>query len=165
MVELKPCPWCAGTSIQAFEGSTHRWGYLACNDCGANKGDCRKADISLPATHETNLAAFALDWNTRVADKAVQASIEEKTPKECRYPFCSAANPAAINKPCLDCPRRGGNVDSALAPTVGEKDVQRFADQVGLRYSLVPPSPGPSFSELSRFADLVAGYVFERSQS
>ena len=67
MLELKPCPFCGGTNIQAVEGSTHRWGYLACNDCGGNRGDCRKADIALPASHDTNCTAFAADWNARTS--------------------------------------------------------------------------------------------------
>lgn len=72
MLDLKPCPFCSGTNIHAVEGSTHRWGYLECNDCGGNRGDCRKADISLPASHETNRVAFAADWNARTL--AVQLS-------------------------------------------------------------------------------------------
>jgi hypothetical protein len=67
---LKPCPFCGGPQIHAHEGSTYRWGYLACADCGGTKGDCRKADIRLPADHETNIAAFAVDWNRRAPDAA-----------------------------------------------------------------------------------------------
>ena len=118
MPEIKECPFCGGATIQAFEGSTHLWGYLACNDCGGNKGDCRKADISLPANHEINIVAFAVDWNTRTA-----------------------------------------GFKGTLQTSVCDEDVQRFADKVGLRCSLVPPSPGPSFSELSRFFQLVAAHV------
>ena len=65
MIELKPCPFCGGTNIQAYEGSTHRWGYLACGDCGGNRGDCRKVDFSLPAGNAINIAGFADDWNAR----------------------------------------------------------------------------------------------------
>lgn len=63
--ELKPCPFCGSRHIEAFEGSTFRWGYLACADCGGTRGDCRKADSALPADHERNIAAFAEDWNHR----------------------------------------------------------------------------------------------------
>ena len=79
MAELRPCPFCGGTNVHAVEGSTHRWGYLACNDCGGNRGDCRKADISLPASHENNIAAFAIDWNTRTL---CIASTDENMTKE-----------------------------------------------------------------------------------
>lgn len=68
MVDLKPCPFCQGRNIRACEGGTYRWGYLACMDCGGNKGDCRKADIALPADSSVNIAAFAVDWNARVGD-------------------------------------------------------------------------------------------------
>ena len=65
MVELKPCAFCRGTNITAHEGSTYRWAYLACGSCGGTKGDCRKADIELPADHPTNMEALAANWNDR----------------------------------------------------------------------------------------------------
>lgn len=66
MIDFEPCPFCGGTNIHAVEGSAYHWGYLACSDCGGNRGDCRKADISLPAEHDINIAGFLNNWNARI---------------------------------------------------------------------------------------------------
>jgi hypothetical protein len=65
--QLKPCPFCGGTDISAVEGSTFRWAYLACNTCGGNRGDCRKANSALTADAPENMVELAEDWNRRAS--------------------------------------------------------------------------------------------------
>jgi Lar family restriction alleviation protein len=36
-----PCPFCGGTKISTYPGSTFRWRYAACDECGAQSGEVR----------------------------------------------------------------------------------------------------------------------------
>ncbi len=69
---LLPCPFCGSANIIILKGSSYRWGYYACNNCGANKGDCRKKAPTLPMEHPINAERFALDWNDRLAAAGAQ---------------------------------------------------------------------------------------------
>ena len=61
-----PCPFCGGTKIASYHGSSFRWRYASCNECGAQAGE-RRIDTLLSRAQaiinadESLLAA----WNER----------------------------------------------------------------------------------------------------
>ena len=62
-----PCPFCGGTKIATYEGSTFRWRYASCNECGAQASEVRIETISLPRPEAIAQADKELlkEWNTR----------------------------------------------------------------------------------------------------
>ena len=62
-----PCPFCGGTTIASYEGSTFRWRYAACNDCGAQADEVRIETIDCPRPQAIEKADVDLlaAWNTR----------------------------------------------------------------------------------------------------
>ena len=66
-LEPLPCPFCGGTDIAVMDGSTFRWVFAACQDCGASAGEVRVQTIGTPrepALIEAGQRAIA-EWNVR----------------------------------------------------------------------------------------------------
>ncbi len=63
--EIKPCPFCGGTSGLSFtDGSTYRWGYAYCSDCGASAGEVRREYPDEGKWHQEAIN----QWNIRAGD-------------------------------------------------------------------------------------------------
>lgn len=64
-----PCPFCGGSNIATYAGSTFRWRYAACNECSAQASEVRIETISLPRDKAIEVADRELlaAWNTRAA--------------------------------------------------------------------------------------------------
>ena len=79
-----PCPFCGGTKIATYEGSTFRWRYAACNGCGAQAGEVRIETISLPRPEAIAQADKELlaEWNTRTSP----SSAAQKACEDCDAP-------------------------------------------------------------------------------
>lgn len=62
-----PCPFCGGAKIATYAGSTFRWRYAACNECGAQASEVRIQTIDLPRWQAIEVADRELlaAWNTR----------------------------------------------------------------------------------------------------
>lgn len=62
-----PCPFCGSTSISTYDGSTFRWMYAGCDDCGAQAGEVRIDTLAADkvaadkAAHNDAIA----EWNKR----------------------------------------------------------------------------------------------------
>mgnify|MGYP001499156857 CR=1 FL=1 len=62
-----PCPFCGGTDIAIMDGSTFRWVFAACQDCGGASGEVRVQTSGKPrkeALVEAGQRAI-VEWNTR----------------------------------------------------------------------------------------------------
>jgi len=61
-------PFCGGTKISTHEGSTFRWLYASCDECGAQAGEVRVQTLG-NGTPEQRRATAAVDalaaWNER----------------------------------------------------------------------------------------------------
>ncbi|MES2783799.1 MAG: Lar family restriction alleviation protein [Pseudomonadota bacterium] len=68
--ELKPCPFCGSTNVDAKGWASQNSNGPACDDCGASAGS------TLADTPEANIAA----WNTRPDSTAVQELVEALRP-------------------------------------------------------------------------------------
>jgi len=68
---LLPCPFCGSTSIsEPQEGSTFRWRYLACNECGAQCGEERIQTLGDGTNEEWDANVYARlieSWNRRAS--------------------------------------------------------------------------------------------------
>lgn len=62
-----PCPFCGGTKLHTYPGSTFRWRYAACDECGAQTGETRINTMTQPRPQAIDDAQADLlkDWNTR----------------------------------------------------------------------------------------------------
>ncbi len=62
-----PCPFCGGTSISTHEGSTFRWMYAGCDECGAQAGEVRINTMTVDRSHAIKEAQqrAIVEWNTR----------------------------------------------------------------------------------------------------
>lgn len=62
-----PCPFCGSTSISTYDGSTFRWMYAGCDECGAQAGEVRID--TLGTDREAARSAAQIDaiteWNKR----------------------------------------------------------------------------------------------------
>jgi len=66
-LEPLSCPFCGGTDIAIMDGSTFRWVFAACQDCGGACGEVRVQTTGKPrdeALVEAGQRAIA-EWNTR----------------------------------------------------------------------------------------------------
>jgi Lar family restriction alleviation protein len=66
--DAKPCPFCGSTNIWTYPGSTFRWRYAGCGECGAQCGEVRIDTIGIPrpqAVEEAN-GRLIKEWNQRV---------------------------------------------------------------------------------------------------
>lgn len=64
MTTLLPCPLCGGISGYAIhQGTTYRWWYLCCKDCGDEVGECGSdRDTGCKVPEGRNVIADAY-WN------------------------------------------------------------------------------------------------------
>jgi Lar family restriction alleviation protein len=79
---LKPCPFCGHVGISVCEGSTFRWRYAMCDNCGAQAGEVRHntlADDQAAATKESHAEAIK-EWNTRAAELSAQDASPKDAP-------------------------------------------------------------------------------------
>ena len=70
-----PCPFCGGDDIWTYAGSTFRWRYAACSECGAQSGEVRIDTIG-KARHAAVAEAdkeCLVEWNHRPPTEAEQA--------------------------------------------------------------------------------------------
>ncbi len=67
-MKIEPCPFCGCQNICTREGSTFRWMYAGCEDCGAQAGEIRVQTIGTGSQEEwreqARADAFA-EWNRR----------------------------------------------------------------------------------------------------
>ena len=66
-LEPLPCPFCGGTDIAIMDGSTFRWLFAACQDCGGACGEVLIQTTGKPrneALIEAGRRAIE-EWNTR----------------------------------------------------------------------------------------------------
>jgi Lar family restriction alleviation protein len=65
---VRPCPFCGGTSVTVQHGSTFRWVFAGCGDCGAQCGEVRVQTLG-PGTPDEWTAQAQIDaraeWNRR----------------------------------------------------------------------------------------------------
>jgi len=64
-----PCPFCGSADIASFAGSTFRWRYAMCVECGAQCGEIRINTMTVPrpqaiADADENLLK---EWNQRTS--------------------------------------------------------------------------------------------------
>jgi hypothetical protein len=70
-----PCPFCGGTKMRTYPGSTFRWRYAGCDGCGVQCGEVRIDTISIPRAQAIEQAQKELleVWNQRPSrDEAEQ---------------------------------------------------------------------------------------------
>ena len=64
----KPCPFCGADLVETYGGSTFRWMYAGCAECGAQAGEVRVQTLG-DGDKEQWLAAARADalaeWNRR----------------------------------------------------------------------------------------------------
>lgn len=63
-----PCPFCGSTAVKVCEGSTFRWRFATCLECGAQAGEVRAQTLGdgdktawEDAAHDDAIA----EWNRR----------------------------------------------------------------------------------------------------
>lgn len=67
-MSAKPCPFCGGADVCVQVGSTFRWRFACCENCGAQCGEVRVQTLGegTPAEWEEQAVRDALDeWNKR----------------------------------------------------------------------------------------------------
>ena len=63
-----PCPFCGSDNIEVCDGSTFRWVYAGCGDCGAQAGEVRRQTLGEGTREEWEAAAklsAIVEWNRR----------------------------------------------------------------------------------------------------
>jgi Lar family restriction alleviation protein len=68
MTDLLPCPFCGATSVSVREGSTFRWRYASCDECGAQAGEVRRQTLGEGTKEEWEAEATRsalAEWNRR----------------------------------------------------------------------------------------------------
>lgn len=62
-----PCPFCGSYDTEVCDGSTFRWVYMGCADCGARAGEVRVQTIGIERDAAIKRATIdaTLEWNTR----------------------------------------------------------------------------------------------------
>ena len=71
---IKPCPFCGGSSISVYMGSTFRWRYAACKSCGAQAGEvrCQTLGNGTKEQWEEQARIDAINaWNERSAAPSI----------------------------------------------------------------------------------------------
>jgi len=66
--EIKPCPWCEGTSVSVTENAGFRWRCAVCDQCGACAPEVRKQTLGEGTNEEWEKDAErrAIEsWNER----------------------------------------------------------------------------------------------------
>ena len=65
---VRPCPFCGGVKVSVHEGSTFRWRFAGCDECGANAGEirCQTTGTGTKEEWEKDAECRALEeWNVR----------------------------------------------------------------------------------------------------
>ena len=65
---VMPCPFCGEENVSTREGSTFRWWFAECNECGARAGEVRRQTTGDGTNDEWDAAASAKAierWNAR----------------------------------------------------------------------------------------------------
>lgn len=108
-----PCPFCGGTNIQTAEGSTFRWVYAYCAECGAQSCEVRKATLTEDqAAAQSAAEARALEeWNTRVSDRSDEGA-DSATAKPERPP-AFAPDGSWVRQPLPD-PAKHGSLNGYM---------------------------------------------------
>lgn len=68
MSEPLPCPFCGHIGVSIMEGSTFRWRYATCNECGAQAPEIRIQTLGAGSKDEWEKQAVAdamVEWNRR----------------------------------------------------------------------------------------------------
>jgi len=63
-----PCPFCGSENVEVCDGSTFRWVYAGCGDCGAQAGEVRRQTLGEGTAEEWEAAAklsAIVEWNRR----------------------------------------------------------------------------------------------------
>jgi len=64
--DFKPCPFCGSSNISLHEGSSFRWVYVGCDDCGAQCGEYRfNTSIDQDDAKKQALVEGIEEWNKR----------------------------------------------------------------------------------------------------
>ena len=84
MTNIKPCPFCGGTSVSTREGSSFRWWIAQCDECQATSGEIRVSWKSFVISQHVTDAEALARWNERAEPSPAPTS---ETPpyqsKEC----------------------------------------------------------------------------------
>jgi Lar family restriction alleviation protein len=67
--EIKPCPFCGSKDVGVVPGTTFRWMFAFCSDCGAQAGEVRVQTLGQGNKDEWEAAArirAVEEWNKRV---------------------------------------------------------------------------------------------------
>lgn len=79
---LLPCPFCGSENINLHEGSSFRWVYMGCDDCGAQTGEYRFH--TLVEQEQAKIEALQdgkKEWNTRGTPTAPVATQSQEVMK------------------------------------------------------------------------------------
>lgn len=63
MTAIKPCPFCGVTDVGFHEGSTFRWVFAHCKNCGAQAPEVRRD--TLTSDEDADLSEALEEWNRR----------------------------------------------------------------------------------------------------
>ncbi len=67
-MEIKPCPFCGNVGVGIHEGSTFRWRYASCDNCGAEGPEIRcqtLGDGTKEQWEERAIKDAIAEWNRR----------------------------------------------------------------------------------------------------
>lgn len=80
--ETMPCPFCGSRNVFVHEGSTFRWKFAECSECGARSGEVRVKTMGDgdPAEWTAEGIKAALDaWNTRATTAQLSTRRHDET--------------------------------------------------------------------------------------
>ena len=62
-----PCPFCGCKTATTYPGSTFRWRYVGCDECGAQSGEVRINTMTIPRPQAIAEAdpELLVEWNRR----------------------------------------------------------------------------------------------------
>jgi hypothetical protein len=115
MMTTLPCPFCGSTSIDVMNGSTFRWRFACCMDCGAQAGEVRAQTLGEGTPAEWEIAAKARaieEWNVRAPVESLQAALAAEYERGRSERKCvGAASPSChYFAPCGDICNKCGKV-------------------------------------------------------
>jgi Lar family restriction alleviation protein len=67
-----PCPFCGGERVSIREGSTYRWAFAECDECGASAGDIRR-QYGQGVDDPEVVADATAEWNKRATPQPIKA--------------------------------------------------------------------------------------------
>jgi hypothetical protein len=116
-----PCPFCGHEGVSMYEGSTFRWRYIACDECGASPGETRIQTLGEGSREE---------WEAEVLREA----IERWNTRASRQPFREGLE-AAIVAVEAEPEFPGAMPDSMFAAMVSDKDACEEAMRIAVRHT------------------------------